>query len=111
MKRREDEIIEQVEQSGHQSGIMIKRNPCLIAVWTTILPVKLFKDPAGGQLFNVGEPSSVTWWKEGRHASRSEVMESITTGIPILRQYCDTPSDHYELGRKTGEALKLLPAV
>ena len=78
MRRREGGL---PEEAGC-AGVMIKRNPGCMAIWTS--DFKLFDDGSGGVLFTVGEPTAVSWWAEGRTATRQEVLESVTTGIPIL---------------------------
>jgi hypothetical protein len=83
MKRREDDFTREAEQSIHQPGCPIKRNPGSIAVWTT-REYRPFSDGSGGVLLRVGDPEHVTWWREGRAASRREALESIESGLPIL---------------------------
>ena len=62
MVRREDELTE--ENKANVAGIMIERNPGIMAIWIT-KTYKPFKAP-NGYLINVGEPSSVHWFTEGR---------------------------------------------
>jgi hypothetical protein len=76
------------------AGLGIARNPGVTLVWVTrkYMP---FRVPAGapgkpGVLFNIGEPSEVMWFAEGREATRAEVKHSIDTGLPFLREMCDT---------------------
>lgn len=64
-------------------GVMIKRNPGVAALWGT-MSYTLFE--ANGILFEVGEPVALTFWREGRAASRDEVTESITSGSPALAE-------------------------
>jgi hypothetical protein len=49
----------------------------------------LFRDPTGKPLIEIGDPEAVTWWREGRPATRAEIMHSIDTGMPLLRAACD----------------------
>jgi hypothetical protein len=65
------------------AGIMIERNPGVTAVWTTRRP-SVFNDGKGGLLFDIGEPEHVSWWAEGRPATRAEVDASIESGLPVL---------------------------
>lgn len=66
------------------AGIMIKRNPGVSALWTT-RSYKIFRTEGGpGILFTIGDPEKVEWFAESRKADRSEIMESINTGLPIL---------------------------
>lgn len=91
MVRREDEIIR--ENKPYTAGIAIERNPGVMLLWTSNT-YKMFRAPAvgpsgGGLLINVGEPISVEWWREGRKATRAEVMESIDSGLPKLQEICE----------------------
>ena len=58
-----------------------------------------------------GTPASVSWWREGRPATRTEVQESFDSGCPILRNAAleegEAAVAHYE--RELTRALKLLP--
>jgi hypothetical protein len=85
MRRREAGLPAEL---GEPAGIMIDRNPGIAVTWTTRLP-RTFRDPAGGTLFNIGEPessigTSVGWWCEGRAATRAEVLDAIDAGLPAL---------------------------
>lgn len=88
MKRRDHEGLKEMGTTA--AGEMIERNPGVSAIWTT-MEFSLFDDGRGGILFEVGEPipGGVEWWREGRLATRDEVMASIDSGIPALRAMCD----------------------
>jgi len=68
------------------SETMILRNPGVTLVWLT-LSYTIIKDHTNGGrwLFNIGEPFSTAWYKEGRAATRAEVLESVASGLPILQ--------------------------
>jgi hypothetical protein len=69
-----------------EAGIMIKRNPGVTAIYVT-KTITPFRPPIGGGiLFRMGEPTSVEWYARGRRATREEVLESITTGLPLLEE-------------------------
>lgn len=108
MVRREDEFTEAAKKHDMTAGIPIDRNPGVTCVWTT-KKFKLFPDRDNKILIEVGEPESVSWWREGRVATRLEILESITTGLPLLRQYCDTAEDHAQLDKHLERTMKLLP--
>ena len=107
MVRREDELTETHERNV--AGIMIKRNPGVICLWVT-RDYKIFRDPAGRPLFEIGEPTAITWWREGRHATRAEVQEGIDTGLPALVEVCrGNEKELAELRKHVERAMVLLP--
>jgi hypothetical protein len=112
-KRREDEMTEACK--GNVAGEMIERNPGVTCLWTT-RSYKLFPDGAGKMLIEIGAPESVSWWREGRTATRAEIMESISTGLPRLEACIelekpkDRPAARRELEASVNRAMKLLPA-
>jgi hypothetical protein len=69
-------------EDSTQAGIGIARNPGVSCLWTT-REYKTF-NAGNGILFQIGMPSSVSWWCRGRTATREEVAESIRTGLPLL---------------------------
>jgi hypothetical protein len=73
------------EQKVSPPGNMIERNPGVVALWVTksFRPFNPTKRGTG-ILFEVGEPTNVMWYAEGRPATRDEVDESIRTGLPAL---------------------------
>jgi hypothetical protein len=114
MKRREDELTEKYE--GNVAGFGIKRNPAVSLIWEAN-HYELFQDGKGGELVHIGPPLAISYWKEGRPATRAEVMESITSGLPLLEEACQmeaTPAlreeAHRELKAKTNDVIvHLLP--
>lgn len=77
--------------TSEPSGMAIKRNPGVTVVWTTkrhsLFRVEGDKraNVNAGVLFNIGVPDNVTFWYEGRPATRAEVEASIESGCPALR--------------------------
>jgi hypothetical protein len=73
------------ELATHTPGIAIARNPGVVAVWQS-RNWQAYRSEAGGRglLFDIGDPTSVSWWCEGRSATGDEVRESIATGLPSL---------------------------
>ncbi len=106
--RREGGLPKDAEEGA---GEMIRRNPGVILVWIT----KSFKperDPLkGGFIFRVGPPEELVWLREGRTATRAEVLESFRTGLPVLREAAEQDGAEAvkELGRMYDTALKLIP--
>ncbi|UQR65088.1 hypothetical protein LRP30_07480 [Bradyrhizobium sp. C-145] len=88
-------------------GMMIKRNPGVICIWVT-KEFRVMRD-GNGALFRVGDPTSVTWWAEGRRATRAEVDHSIE-GLPLLRSEAekDGPEALAMLDRYIARAQRLL---
>lgn len=66
-----------------------------------------------GILFTVGDPVETLWFAEGRPATRDEVLASIDSGLPILRQQAEQDGEDalLELDRLHNQALELLPVV
>lgn len=64
-------------------GIMIARNPGVSAIYET-RSYKIFRDPNGHPLIEMGPADDCTYWREGRPATREEVLHSIETGLPAL---------------------------
>lgn len=73
------------EESREAAGVMIKRNPGAVGVWVT-KEYRPFQPHRGnpGLLFEIGEPTELLWFADGREASRERVLESIRTGLPLL---------------------------
>lgn len=73
------------EAAQDPAGFFIERNPGVVCLYETSY-YKPFKPQAGGQgiLFRLGMPTQVSWWAEGRRATRAEVQHSIDSGYPIL---------------------------
>jgi hypothetical protein len=70
-------------------GIAIRRNPGVVAVWVTrsFQPFRARGDVPGatpGLLFEVGDPTDILWFAEGRAATRAEVLASLQSGLPAL---------------------------
>lgn len=98
------------------AGEMIRRNPGVALVWITKRRGErggwsIKPDGRGGILFDVGEPVAVQWYAHGRSASRAEVVASIDSGLPILREIAeqDGPAGLEALAAQHERALVLLP--
>lgn len=74
------------EDRRDAAGLPIDRNPGVLVIWESLHPSKPFHPQYGnsGVLFNLGAPHRVTWWREGRPATREEVEEALATGLPAL---------------------------
>lgn len=100
----------------HAAGTMIRRNPGVTLIWVT--PKWELFTPANAtrwsdKLFDLGDPTAVSWWSHGRTATRDEVLASIESGMPLLRGECDTDPDpaaaHADLDRKFQKAMRYVP--
>jgi hypothetical protein len=109
MVRRVDDGIKTLASENPSSGIPIDRNPGVTCLWTT-KTFRPFGDGKGGVLIEIGPPESVTWWREGRAASRAEIMESISTGFPLLKNICGSQEEESALEQSVSRAMRLLPA-
>lgn len=101
-------------EGHHSPGAPIKRNPGVALVWVTkdIKPFKVSPKRGGGVLFKLGNPTSLTFWCKGRHATRTEVEESVRTSLPKLQEFAaiDGPAAIAELATWTKAFEALLPA-
>lgn len=92
------------------AGLGLARNPGVAMVWITLGGWKLWRPPTGGLLFHIGEPAGIRWYAEGRKATRTEILESIETGLPALRAVAALEEGGLEhLDRQVNVALELLP--
>jgi hypothetical protein len=101
------------EGAANPAGIMIKRNPGVALVWVTRYNSwHTRSDGAGGTLFSIGECRQALWFARGREATRTEVLASIGSGLPILREMAekDGPAAVAELEAMHAAALEHVPA-
>jgi hypothetical protein len=107
--RRETNIPDHAEPPA---GDHIKRNPGVSLVWVTLSSMA-FRPPGGGVLFRLGPPEECLWFARGRTATREEILHSIDTGLPLLRNVAEQegPEAVAALDQMHAEALKLVPAA
>jgi hypothetical protein len=91
-------------------GEMIERNPGVCLIWHTQTYRCAKQDR--GVLFFIGSPIKLEWFARGREATRDEIVESIETGLPALRDAAarDGPSGLAALKLQIERAVKLVPA-
>ena len=120
VERREENM---PEGTRGAAGVMLTRNPGVALVWVTD-SYDLYRtreQRIGGEvkahsgvLFEIGPAIECLWFAEGRKATRAEVMASIRSGLPVLRETCkyeDNPEDALRaIDEKYTEALLLVPA-
>lgn len=102
------------------AGVGLSRNPGVTLLWTTrdrLRKIQVRPEPGdrairGGVLFFVGNPIEVRWFSQGREASRAEVLDSIESGLPSLREPAQAqgPEAVAALERMHAQAMELLPA-
>jgi hypothetical protein len=65
-----------------------------------------------GILLDIGEPRKVEWYAEGREATRAEVLASIQSGTPFLRELAVEEGDEAmrHLDLLLDAVLELVPA-
>ncbi len=100
MIRREAGLPEEIQPLP---GISLQRNPGVALIWTT-KSYEILREP-NGYLFSMGNPSSLLWFAEGRPATREEIVESIESGLPLLREYATGEGEPEELERRYHEVM------
>lgn len=97
-------------EGGEVAGFSIDRNPGVTCLWYCT-GYKLASDGRGGILFDLPGPYQVRWWREGRKATRDEIMESINTGVPLLMKIAeqDGPESVSLLKSMVRDAMKFVP--
>lgn len=68
------------ENTVPPDGEMNPRNPGVSLVWTTRSWVR----KPGFRLFDIGDPTSVTWWREGQPATYSQALDALVSSMEIL---------------------------
>jgi hypothetical protein len=90
-------------------GIGIMHQPGVMLLWIT-KSYKPFRVD-DGLLFSIGEPIETHWYREGRPATRAEVLQAIDKGYPILLASAESegPAAVRELEAARDRALTLVP--
>ena len=94
-------------------GIPIDRNPGVCLIWIT-LGYTTFRDGNGGVLIRLSaEPVETHFYREGREATRGDVLASMESGMPILRDMARQDGGHAldQLERQYHDAMRLLTGV
>lgn len=102
-KRREHGLPE--DKLEHPASIL--RNPGVILVWLTKRYTAI---PSGEHvLLQMGRPEALTFWYEGRTATRAEIDESLRTGCPTIERVAAAEGQLPEYQRALDRFTKLLP--
>lgn len=98
------------EEALPPAGYGIMRQPGVACLWIT-KRFRPFRTPDGGVLFKIGDPVEVHWYREGRPATRAEILASIESGYPILLEAAqqDGPDAVRDLEAARERMLVLLP--
>lgn len=103
------------EQRVEAAGLHITRNPGAMALYVC-QGYKPFRVDAAmgnaGWLFDLGEPERIEWYREGRPATRAEIVASIDSGLPLLRDQAAAqgPDALALLSQYVERAMQYLPA-
>jgi hypothetical protein len=96
------------------AGIAITRNPGVGLVWSSRTWGHYLVDGrlGGGLLFDIGEPTGLSWWAEGRAATQEEVLVSINSGLPSLVEMAEKQGSRAvdQLQVMVSRAMELVPA-
>lgn len=94
------------------AGIMIRRNPGVALVWVVRYRDWRVEREGGGILVRFGDPVQALWFAQGREATRDEVLASVGSGLPLLREVAEKngPDAVAELEQLHREALQHIPA-
>jgi hypothetical protein len=83
MHRRENALPEHSDDPT-----MITRNPGVVCLWDT-LSFQPIASSGRSVVFRIGDPVRVSWYSEGRTATRDEVIDSIRSGLPTLQRIAE----------------------
>lgn len=112
MKRATDSRAYQERNLCDPAGTMISRNPGVTLVWWTLRHGIKYRGP-DGVLFDIGKPHAVEFYREGRAATRQEIIDSIESGLPALESLArqDGPAAQAMLYEMHRQAMDLLPVA
>ena len=94
-----------------QAGVALLHNPGVTFVWQCFR-YSLNRE-TNGILFEIGPPHRCAWYREGRDATRQEVLDSFDLGLPTLRGMAesDGPAAVRELDARLQRAMQLIPEM
>lgn len=99
-------------EGSSPGGIMIERNPGVNLIWVT-RQYTLFSPAPKEWLIHIGVPTQIQFWKEGRPATKKEVLAAIEAGCPAVEKIAKKHGEMEEfLAAKNGflTILNALPA-
>lgn len=97
------------EQIGHHYGAL-PGNPGVTCIWTT-KSYKPYAVPDGGWLIRIWDPIEVSWWAEGRLATRQEILQCMEARLPFLANMAaeEGVAAQEELANCIKQTMQLLP--
>lgn len=95
---------------GENTIGQVLHKPGAMAVWTVDRAYKPQGQVDGSVLFHVPEPVSLTWWTEGRLATRAEVLDAFEVSYQRLMADGDTHGIE-EVIRLREKGILMLPAA
>lgn len=97
---------------GQWSPSGLKRNPGAVLLWTTDR-YRVIRGEAAEPLFRLGDPLGLEWIAEGRIATRAEILESIESGLPLLREMAGQQNEEgiAAFNEAVARGMQLVPAA
>lgn len=91
------------------AGVMLTRNPGVTMTWTSRTWGTY--EVENGLLVDIGEPTDVAWYCEGREATTEEILTSIRTGLPALTEMAEDegPAAIKMLTHRVTMVLRMIP--
>lgn len=104
--------VNNIPENSTVSPTGLKRNPGVVLLWTTD-SYRIIRGEAGEPLFRLGDPQGLEWIAEGRSASRAEILESIESGLPLLRELAEAegPQAMDAFNSAVYRGMQLVPAA
>ena len=107
-KRREANMTRQKKEAP---GNMLLHNPGVAAVWISDRwkPFRV----EDGILFDVGQPTEIHWYREGRAATTREILAGIDSGLPALMELAEKEGKRsvQQTNRRVAELKQILQAA
>lgn len=107
-KRRPGFDDELEEHRSAPSGLHIEGNPGVSAVWVTRW-YSMLNLGKGGVLLKMGDPERVSWFCQGRAATRAEVERGVEVGLPAVVATATGPGDREALESRLRVLRNLMP--
>jgi hypothetical protein len=105
-----DDLERRFGELPEMPGAPILHNPGVTLVWGTLRYQISQNNP--GLLFHIGAPERVQWFREGRQATRQEVLDGIEKGLPNLLDLAEaeSPEAVLEVHHSLQRLYPLIPA-